>query len=65
MLTDTIGYGNVPGTTIPTISVIALVFLVVFGVILHKTRFGLYTYAVGSNEESARRVGVKVDRQLI
>lgn len=65
VLTDTIGYGNVPGTTIPVISVIALVFLVVFGIILHKTRFGLYTYAVGSNEESARRVGVRVDRQLI
>ena len=29
------------------------------------TRFGRYTYAVGSNEESARRVGVKVDRHLI
>ena len=65
VLTDTIGFGNVPGTTIPTISVIALLFVVVFGVILHKTRFGLHTYAVGSNEESARRVGVKVDRQLI
>jgi ribose transport system permease protein len=65
VLSDTIGYGNLPGTTIPIISFIALVFIVVFGVILHKTRFGLYTYAVGSNEESARRVGVKVDRQLI
>ena len=65
VLTDTIGFGNVPGTTIPTISVIALLFVVVFGVILHKTRFGLHTYAVGSSEESARRVGVKVDRQLI
>ncbi len=65
VLQDTIGYGNVPGTTIPIISVIALLFLVIFGVILHKTRFGLYTYAVGSNEEAARRVGVKVDRQLI
>jgi ribose transport system permease protein len=65
VLTDTIGYGNVPGTTIPIISVIALAFLLVFGVLLHKTRFGLHTYAVGSNEEAARRVGVKVDRQLI
>jgi ribose transport system permease protein len=65
VLADTIGYGNVPLTTIPIISVIALVFLVVFGVILHKTRFGLYTYAIGSNEESARRVGVNVDRHLI
>ena len=65
VLADTIGYGNLPGTTLPIISGIALVFVVVFGVILHKTRFGLYTYAVGSNEESARRVGVLVDRQLI
>lgn len=65
VLADTIGYGNLPGTTIPTISFIALVFVVVFGVILHKTKFGLYTFAVGSNEESARRVGVKVDRHLI
>ena len=65
VLTNTIGYGNVPGTTIPIISAIALVFLIVFGVILHRTKFGLYTYAVGSNEESARRVGVRVDRHLI
>ena len=33
--------------------------------LLHLTRFGLYTYAIGSNEESARRVGVKVDAHLI
>lgn len=65
VLQDTIGYGNVPGTTLPTISVIAIVLIVIFGVVLHRTRFGLYTFAVGSNEESARRVGVKVDRQLI
>jgi ribose transport system permease protein len=65
VLTNNIGFGNVFGTTIPLISAIAVVFLVVFGVILHLTKFGLYTYAVGSNEEAARRVGVKVDRQLI
>ncbi|MCU1405503.1 MAG: transporter permease [Glaciihabitans sp.] len=64
-LSDTIGYGNVWGTTLPLISLIALVIVVIFGVILHKTKFGLYTFAVGSNEEAARRVGVKVDRQLI
>jgi ribose transport system permease protein len=65
VLTDTIGYGNVFGTTIPLISLIALIIVVIFGIILHKTKFGLYTFAVGSNEEAARRVGVKVDRQLI
>ncbi|ALE06899.1 sugar ABC transporter permease [Arthrobacter sp. ERGS1:01] len=65
VLQDTIGYGNVPGTTLPTITMIALVLIVIFGVVLHKTKFGLHTFAVGSNEESARRVGIKVDRQLI
>ena len=29
------------------------------------TRFGRYTYAVGSNEEAARRAGVNVDRHLM
>jgi ribose transport system permease protein len=65
VLQDSIGYGNVAGTTLPTISLIAMILIVVFGIVLHKTRFGLYTFAVGSNEESARRVGIKVDRQLI
>ncbi|MFC4222895.1 ABC transporter permease [Lysinibacter cavernae] len=65
VLQDTIGYGNVWGTTLPLISLIAIVFIVIFAIILHFTKFGLYTFAVGSNEEAARRVGVKVDRQLI
>ncbi|GAA4671765.1 ABC transporter permease [Frondihabitans cladoniiphilus] len=65
VLSDNIGYGNLVGTTLPLISVIAIVFLVVFGIILHRTKFGLHTFVLGSNEEAARRVGVKVDRQLI
>ncbi|MBY6537215.1 ABC transporter permease [Rhodococcus sp. BP-349] len=65
VLVDTIGYGNVPATTIPLISFIALVFVIVFGIVLHRTRFGLHTFAVGSKEQSARRVGIKVDLHLI
>jgi len=34
-------------------------------IVLHKTRFGRYTYAIGSNELGARRVGINVDRHLI
>jgi ribose transport system permease protein len=45
--------------------VIAVVVLILGGVLLHFTKFGRYTYAVGSNEEAARRVGVRVDRHLI
>jgi ribose transport system permease protein len=62
-LTDSIGYGKFAG--VPALSLIALVVVVVGAVVLHKTRFGRYTYAIGSNEEAARRVGVKVSGHLI
>lgn len=64
VMQDTIGYGNVFGQ-VPTLTVIALVFVVFGAIVLHGTRFGRFTYAVGSNEEAARRVGLKVDRHLI
>lgn len=64
VMQDEIGYGNVLGN-IPVLTVIAIFFVLVGVVVLHGTRFGRYTYAVGSNEESARRVGLKVDRHLI
>jgi ribose transport system permease protein len=44
---------------------IAFAVAIVFGVILAATRFGRYTYAVGSNEEAARRAGIPVDRHLL
>ena len=59
-----IGYGNVFGQ-VPVLTVIALVVILLGMVLLHFTRFGRYTYAIGSNEESARRVGVRVDAHLI
>ena len=33
--------------------------------ILHKTKFGRYTYAIGSNEEAARLSGINVDNWKI
>lgn len=63
VLQDVIGYGRVAG--LPVLSIISLVFVVIGGIWLHKTRFGRYTYAVGSNELSARRVGINVDRHLL
>ena len=64
VMQDEIGYGNVFGQ-VPVLSIVALVVILLGMVVLHLTRFGRYTYAVGSNEESARRVGVHVDRHLI
>jgi len=47
------------------IVLIALAVLLVGGVLLHLTRFGRYTYAIGSNAEAARRSGVNVRRHLV
>jgi ribose transport system permease protein len=64
VLGDSIGYGRIGGQ-LPILVVIAAVFVMVGIVALHRTRFGLYTYGVGSNEEGCRRVGIAVDRHLI
>jgi ribose transport system permease protein len=50
---------------IPSLPFVALVVIILGGIVLHKTKFGRYTYAIGSNEEAARRVGVHVERHLI
>jgi ribose transport system permease protein len=50
---------------IPWLVIIAFAVALVFGVILASTRFGRFTYAVGSNVEAARRAGIPVDRHLI
>jgi ribose transport system permease protein len=76
VVTDGIDIRSVPGAMtdfntyikiigIPALPFVALVTLVIGGIILHKTKFGRYTYAIGSNEIGARRVGINVDRHLI
>jgi len=63
-LISTIGIGRL-FSQIPYLVIISLAVALVFGVILAQTRFGRYTYAIGSNQEAARRAGVNVDRHLI
>jgi len=58
-----VGTGRIAG--IPTLVVIAAVVAVLAGIALHMTRFGEWTFAVGSNREAARRSGIPVRRQLI
>jgi ribose transport system permease protein len=62
-LTDFSTYTKVVG--IPGLPFVALIVVIIGGVVLHKTKFGRYTYAIGSNEEAARRVGIKVTRHLV
>jgi ribose transport system permease protein len=63
-LVTSVGVGRLFGE-IPWLVVIAAAVAVVFGVILAMTRFGRHTYAIGSNDEAARRAGINVDRHLI
>jgi ribose transport system permease protein len=63
-LVDTIGTGRL-FNQVPYIVIIAVAVALVFGVILRMTRFGRYTYAVGSNADAPRRAGIAVDRHLV
>lgn len=63
-LIETIGSGRLFGE-VPYLVLIAAVVALIGGVVLAQTRFGRYTYAIGSNQEGARRAGVNVDRHLI
>ena len=62
-LVSEVGIGRVAG--IPYLVLISIAVAIVFGIVLALTRFGRYTYAIGSNEEAVRRAGVNVDWHLI
>jgi ribose transport system permease protein len=50
---------------IPNLVIVAAVITLVAAWLLHTTRFGRYTYAVGSNVEAARRAGIGVTAHLM
>jgi ribose transport system permease protein len=58
-----LGTGRIWG--IPSVVFVAVVIVVVGAIGLHGTRFGLHTYAIGSNVQAARRAGLKVERHLV
>lgn len=51
----------VPGTPIPLLLVLMLILAVILGFILHKSTFGRWVYAIGTNEEAARYSGIPTD----
>lgn len=58
-----LGKGEIAGIPFP------IIVFVVMGIISHlllsKTKFGKYTYAIGGNEQAARICGINVDRYKI
>jgi D-xylose transport system permease protein len=47
---------------LPYVAVLVGVLLVFWTYVLRRTRFGRHVYAIGGNEEAARRAGINVDR---
>jgi D-xylose transport system permease protein len=47
---------------VPWVVVIVLVLLLLSTVLLMRTKFGRYIYAVGGNAEAARRAGISLNR---
>lgn len=59
----TVGTGGILGLS--WIVWVAVLVTVVGALVLHFTRFGRWTYVIGSNAEAARRAGIDVDRHLL
>ncbi len=55
-----IAAGKVLG--IPNLMLIFILITVITGIIMSKTKFGRYVYAVGSNQQAARLTGINVGR---
>jgi ribose transport system permease protein len=62
-LIKSIGTGGLGG--VQWLIIISFLATLLFGLILAFTRFGRYTYAIGSNPEAALRAGINVDWHLI
>lgn len=62
-LVSSIGTGYLAG--VQWVIIISFLVTLVSGLILALTRFGRYTYAIGSNPEAALRAGINVDWHLI
>ena len=52
----------VPIQGVPWVLLIVLGFITLWNIVLTRTRFGTYVYAIGGNSEAVRRAGVAVNR---
>jgi rhamnose transport system permease protein len=57
-----LGQGKLGHTPAPFSMLLLVILAVIFGLVLHKTQFGRYLYAIGNNEEACRYSGVPVAR---
>ena len=62
-LADSLGSGKV--FHIPALVICAAIVSIIGGVVLAWTKYGRYTYAIGSSAEAARRSAISVDRHIV
>lgn len=58
-------FGQAEALGVPAPFLLAAIVVVIFGLVLSKTRFGEHSYLIGSNEEAARRGGIHISRHVI
>jgi ribose transport system permease protein len=61
----TIGNDVILEGWLPVPMLIAAGFGIAAAIVLHKTRFGAWTYLIGSNIAASRRAGIPVERHLV
>lgn len=59
----TVGNGRIFG--IPYMVLIAAIFVLIMHYILSQTRFGQHNYAIGANEQAARRAGIRIKSHVL
>ena len=57
-----LGQGRVAETLVPFSVLLFIVMAILFGLVLHRTTFGRYLYAIGNNENATLYSGVPVER---
>jgi rhamnose transport system permease protein len=60
-----LGFLQFPGKRLAVSLVIFLILAVAFGLLLHRTAFGRYIYAIGNNALACRYTGVPVDGVVV
>jgi ribose transport system permease protein len=63
-LVNPITFGPVSLSPLSFIVLVSAVVVLIAGLFLHRARFGLYTYAIGSNSFAAKAAGINVKRHL-
>ena len=57
-----LGQGHIGNTRVPFELVVFIILAIIFGIVLHKTTYGLNLFAIGNNSTAARFFGINVNR---